>query len=148
MITKLTHVSFYVTDQEEALQFYTQMLGFTVRDNIKMDNGFWWLTVSPPEQPEMAIALMSLKAAPPMLSEEDAETMRAMQAKGLFGGGVFETKDCRKTYEELKAKGVVFRSPPVEKFYGIEAILRDNSGNWFSMMQRHEVSNPAAPADR
>lgn len=52
-----------------------------------------------------------------------------------MGTGVFETKDCRATYEELKSKGVEFINPPEEKFYGIEAVMKDNSGNWFSLTQ-------------
>ena len=78
MITRLTHVSFYVTNQEEALQFYTETLGFALKDNVKMGNGFWWLTVAPPDQPELRIALMALKAAPPMFSAEDVETMKSL----------------------------------------------------------------------
>jgi catechol 2,3-dioxygenase-like lactoylglutathione lyase family enzyme len=147
MITKLSHVSFFVTDQEEAFQFYTKTLGFTVADNVKMDNGFWWLTVAPPEQPDLRIVLMPLKAQPPMFSEEDCDAMRKLQAKGLFGAGVFETSDIKKTYADLVAKGVVFKQPPTEKFYGIEAIMQDNSGNWFSMTQRHAVANPDAPVE-
>ena len=62
----------------------------------------------------------------------------ALVRKGVLGAGVFETADCRQTYEELKGKGVEFTQPPTERFYGIEALLKDNSGNWFSMSQRKE----------
>jgi len=61
----------------------------------------------------------------------------------VLGSGVFETADCKKTYEELKAKGVEFMQPPVERFYGIEALLKDNSGNWFSMSERTGVHEPS-----
>ena len=50
----------------------------------------------------------------------------------------YAVNDCRKTYEDLKAKGVEFLAPPEEKFYGVEAMLKDDSGNWFSMTQPHE----------
>jgi hypothetical protein len=53
-----------------------------------------------------------------------------------MGGGVFETEDCKATYEELKARGVEFKSPPQEQFYGIEALFKDGLGNWYSMTQR------------
>ena len=66
--------------------------------------------------------------APPMFSPEDAETVRALVAKGSLGGGVFETDDCRKTFEELSAKGVTFLQEPAERPYGIEALFRDDSG--------------------
>jgi predicted enzyme related to lactoylglutathione lyase len=71
-----------------------------------------------------------------------------LQAKGLLGAGVFETNDCRKTYEELKAKGVQFTSPPSDKFYGVEAIMQDNSGNWFSMTERPSEPNANASKER
>lgn len=138
MITKVSHVSLYVKDQEAALQFYRDALGFNVKDDVTMDNGFRWITVTPPQQPDLAIALMALKPFPPRITEEDVEALRKLQDRGLLSGGVLETTDCRKTYEVLKARGVEFTAPPEEKFYGIEAIMKDNSGNWFSMTQRTE----------
>jgi uncharacterized glyoxalase superfamily protein PhnB len=61
--------------------------------------------------------------------------LRKLIESGSIGAGVLEVDDCHKTYEELKAKGVEFVAPPEERFYGIEALLKDNSGNWFSMSQ-------------
>jgi catechol 2,3-dioxygenase-like lactoylglutathione lyase family enzyme len=135
MITKLSHVNIYVLDQDAALEFYTQKLGFEVRTDFKMDNGFRWLTVGPKSQPELEIILFAVK--PDMgMDAETAGHLRAILEKGGFGGGVLEVDDCRATYEDLKSKGVEFVSPPNETFYGIEAIMKDNSGNWFSMTQR------------
>jgi predicted enzyme related to lactoylglutathione lyase len=56
-------------------------------------------------------------------------------AKGALGPGVLATADCKATYDELKAKGVEFLSPPTERPYGIEAMMKDDSGNVFSMVQ-------------
>jgi predicted enzyme related to lactoylglutathione lyase len=64
----------------------------------------------------------------------------ALVAKGALGASAFETDDCRATYEELSGRGVMFLSEPTERFYGIEATFRDNSGNWFSMTERTEAS--------
>jgi hypothetical protein len=75
-----------------------------------------------------------------MMDPEAAEQVRALVAKGALGPGAFETDDCRKTYAELSERGVSFLSEPTERFYGIEATLRDNSGNWFSMTERSEAS--------
>ena len=72
------------------------------------------------------------------MDKETSDALRALIRKGKLGAGVFETADCKKTYEELKAKGVEFTQPPTERFYGIEALLKDDSGNWFSMTQRKE----------
>jgi hypothetical protein len=64
-----------------------------------------------------------------------AKAIRGLLAQGKINGGVLQTSVCRKTYEELKAKGAEFLSPPKEQFYGVECILKDNSGNWFSMTE-------------
>lgn len=134
MITKLSHATLYVLDQEKALEFYTQKLGFEVRTDVTMEGGFRWLTVGPKSQPELEIILFAAKPAG-MFDEASASHMQAILEKKAMGGGAFDTEDCRATYEELKAKGVEFVSPPNETPYGIEAIFRDNSGNWFSLTQ-------------
>jgi catechol 2,3-dioxygenase-like lactoylglutathione lyase family enzyme len=136
MITKLSHTTIWVLDQDEALDFYTQKLGFEVRTDATMDD-FRWLTVSPPGQPDHELIL--LVPGPPMMDEESAEQVKALVAKGVLGAGAFETDDCRTTYAELSEGGVNFLSEPAERFYGIEATLRDNSGNWFSMVERSEA---------
>jgi catechol 2,3-dioxygenase-like lactoylglutathione lyase family enzyme len=135
MITRLSHVSIFVLDQDEALKFYRDKLGMEVRTDLKMDNGFRWLTVGPKTQPNFEIILMGVKESP-MLGTEKAAKLRELVEAGALGAGVMEVDDCHKTYEELKAKGVQFMSPPTERFYGIEALLKDNSGNWFSMCQQ------------
>jgi catechol 2,3-dioxygenase-like lactoylglutathione lyase family enzyme len=133
MIEKLSHTTIWVLDQDEALDFYTQKLGFEVRTDERMDD-FRWLTVSPPAQADHELIL--LVPGPPMMDEETAEQMKALVAKGILGPGAFDTDDCKRTYAELSERGVTFLSEPTERFYGIEATLRDNSGNWFSMVQR------------
>ena len=133
MITRLSHATVWVLDQDEALAFYTDKLGFEVRTDAVMDNGFRWLTVGPPDDPGFELVLAH--AGPPMVAEEDAATIRALVAKGALGAGVWEADDCRKTYEELSARGVTFLQEPQERPYGIEAVFRDNSGNWFSLGQ-------------
>jgi catechol 2,3-dioxygenase-like lactoylglutathione lyase family enzyme len=132
MIGKLSHTTIWVLDQDDALDFYTQKLGFEMRIDQTMDS-FRWLTVSPPDQPDHELIL--LEPGPPMMDEESARQMKELVAKGVMGPGVFGTKDCKATYEELSRRGVTFLSEPAERFYGIEATLRDNSGNWFSMTQ-------------
>jgi catechol 2,3-dioxygenase-like lactoylglutathione lyase family enzyme len=134
MIERLNHTTVFVLDQDESLVFYRDKLGFEVRTDAKMGNGFRWLTVSPKTQPELEIALMKIEEGP-MCDAERAATLKKLVKDGAFCVGVFETSDCRTTYAELTAKGVEFMSPPEEKFYGIEAVGKDNSGNWFSMSQ-------------
>jgi predicted enzyme related to lactoylglutathione lyase len=134
MITRLSHATIYVLDQEEALKFYRDKLGFEVRTDMSMDNGFRWLTVGPKTQPDLEIILMPVKESP-MFPAEKVALLRKLVESGSLGAGVMEVDDCKKTYEDLKAKGVQFMTPPTERFYGIEALLKDNSGNWFSMCQ-------------
>ena len=143
MIQRLSHVTIYVLNQDEAYDFYVNKLGFEVRMDAKMDNGFRWLNVGPKGQPNLQIVLMPTGPSP-MMDQETSDALRTLVRKGVLGAGVFQTANCQQTYEELKAKGVEFTQPPTERFYGIEALMKDNSGNWFSMTQPKE--NYATPA--
>lgn len=135
MIQRFSHITIYVLDQDAAYDFYINKLGFEVHTDAKMDNGFRWLTVNPKGQPDLEVALMPTTPGP-MMNEETSRMLRTLIERGAMGSGVLETADIHKTYEELKARGVEFTSPPTERFYGIEALFKDNSGNWFSMTQR------------
>lgn len=135
MISKMSHVSIYVLDQNSAYDFYVNKLGFTVHTDAPMGPDARWLTVTPKEQPGLEIILMAVK--PGMgFTEETAKKMKELVAAGTFGFGVFETKNIQATYEELKAKGVVFTKAPTKEFYGTEALFKDDSGNWFSLGEK------------
>ncbi len=135
MITKMSHVSVYVLDQEKAYEFYVNTLGFEVRTDAPMGEGMRWLTVGPKDQPDLEIVLMPIQAGM-MFTEDTAKQMRELVKNGTYGFGVFETADIHATYEELLAKGVAFSKKPTKEFYGIEAIFKDDSGNWFSLGQK------------
>lgn len=135
MINKMSHVSIYVLDQESAYDFYVNKLGFKVHTDAPMGEGMRWLTVYPQDQPDLEITLMSIQSGM-MFNDETAEQMRGLVKNGTFGFGVFECKDIYATYEELKSKGVEFSKPPKKEFYGIEAVFKDDSGNWFSLGQK------------
>jgi predicted enzyme related to lactoylglutathione lyase len=135
MIQRLSHMNVYVLDQQRAHAFYVDKLGFEVRTDITLGNGFRWLTVGPKGQPDLELALMAVMSGP-FLSKEDAEVLRGLVARGGGSSGVFETADCQKTYDELKSRGVEFTGPPEQRPYGIETLLKDDSGNWFSLVQR------------
>ena len=134
MITKLSHVTLFVTSQDAAKDFYVNKLGFSVHTDQTMDTGFRWLTVIAPEQPDLEIALLEPREGP-MLDAEAAAAIRLLLKKEVLGAGAFETRNCRGTYETLKAKGVHFAGAPEERFYGTEAIMKDGVGNWFSVTQ-------------
>lgn len=135
MITKISHTSIYVLDQDSAYDFYINKLGFEVRTDAQFGPGMRWLTVGPKDQKDMEIILMPVTEGM-SLNKEQAEQLTTLVKSGAFGFGVFECKDIYATYEELKAKGVVFSKTPKEEFYGIEAIFKDDSGNWFSLGQK------------
>jgi catechol 2,3-dioxygenase-like lactoylglutathione lyase family enzyme len=139
MITRMSHTSVFVLDQDAAKAFYTEKLGFEVRFDITMGEdfegggaGFRWLTVSPKEQPDLELILSSCDMG---RSPEAAALLRDLVAAGSMGVGVMATDDCQKTYDELLAKGVTFLSEPAPRPYGIEATLRDDSGNMMSLVQ-------------
>jgi predicted enzyme related to lactoylglutathione lyase len=134
MIIKHSHSTVYVIDQDRAKAFYTEKLGFEVRDDVRMGD-FRWLTVAPKTQPDVCIVLFKITSSP-LMTEEQAGQLRGLLEAGVLGGGVFETDDCRRDYDELSAKGVTFVGEPKEMPYGIEALMRDDSGNFFSMVQR------------
>ena len=134
MITKITHVCVYVLNQDRAYDFYVNKLGFKVHTDAPMGKDARWLTVCPPEQPELEITLF-LVAEGDMFTKETVETMTDLIKKGTFGAAVFTCNDLLATYEELKTKGVVFKKPPTREFYGFEALFIDDSGNWFSLSQ-------------
>ncbi|HEY6391038.1 MAG TPA: VOC family protein [Bryobacteraceae bacterium] len=142
MIQRFSHITIYVLDQDAAYDFYVNKLGFEVHTDATMDGGFRWLTVNPKGQPDLEIALMPTTPGH-MMDQETSDMLRTLIGKGVIGHGVLETADIHNTYEELKAKGVEFSSPPTERFYGIEALFKDNSGNFFSLTQRTESAAKA-----
>jgi catechol 2,3-dioxygenase-like lactoylglutathione lyase family enzyme len=152
MIRRMSHTNVFVLDQDSAKAFYTEKLGFEERFDISMGDefegagqGFRWLTVSPKEQPDLQIVLASCDMA---RSPEQAAQLRALVASGGMGPGVLTTDDCHATYKELSAKGVTFLSEPAERPYGIEAMMRDDSGNLISLTQPFAfVFDPEAAPD-
>jgi catechol 2,3-dioxygenase-like lactoylglutathione lyase family enzyme len=137
MISKMSHAAIFVLNQQAALEFYRDKLGFEVRTDATMDGGFRWLTVGPKNQPDFEIILMEPSPGY-MFDEATANQVRELVQQGKLGAGVFDTPNCQATYEELSGKGVEFLSPPSEQPWGIGAVFKDNSGNWFSLSQHPE----------
>jgi uncharacterized glyoxalase superfamily protein PhnB len=138
---KIANAQLWVHDQEEALAFYTEKVGFEVQTDVTLPEmgDFRWLTVGPADQPEVSIVLMAIPGEPVM----DAETggqVRELMAKGFAGTVFLSTDDCQASYEELKARGVEFTEAPEERPYGIDSGFRDPSGNSFRLT---EVRLPA-----
>ena len=111
MITKANHFSIFVLDQESAYDFYVNKLGFKVNTDAVMGPKGRWLTVNPPNQPDLEITLMAIDDKM-MFNAESAAVMRDLVKKSTFGFAVFECDDMLATFQELKAKGVKFRKEP------------------------------------
>jgi catechol 2,3-dioxygenase-like lactoylglutathione lyase family enzyme len=135
MLEAISHVGVWVHDQEEAKAFYTEKLGFEVREDATLDElgGYRWLTVGPPGQPD--VNLMLSLPGPPGIDSETAEQLLALVAKGALGPGILRTADCRATCKELEARGLELAQQPDERFYGIDATFRDPSGNLWRIVQ-------------
>src|SRR5213594_3895954 len=103
---KISTAQLWVHDQDEALAFYTEKLGFEVRSDATLPElgDFRWLTVSPAGQPDVAIVLMAIPG-PPVMDEEVANRVRSLMAMGFAGTVFLTTEDCQASYEELKARG-------------------------------------------
>ena len=140
MITNVSLVTVYVTDQDEAKRFYVDVLGFQEKDDISMGNGFRWVTVVHPSQPELQLTLM---VPGPPLDDEAAAAVRRLLEKGALNAVGLAVDDCRTTYEDLAGKGVTFLQEPADRPYGVEAVMRDNSGNWLVLVEE----KPYSPGD-
>jgi catechol 2,3-dioxygenase-like lactoylglutathione lyase family enzyme len=108
-------IALRVLDQDRALKFYTETLGFTVTEDMDFGGHMRWITVSPPGAPEQEVLLE--RVGPPIVDQA--------------------------TFDELVAKGVEVIEEPMERFYGIDAAFRDDSGNHIRMTQRVETGIPA-----
>jgi predicted enzyme related to lactoylglutathione lyase len=133
MLSSISISHVFVADQDKALEFYVGKLGLEITSD--QDLGFMrWLTVGVPGQPGRDILLE--KPGPPAMDEGAARQVRELVAKGASGFAVgFTTKDCKKTYQTLVAKGVEVTQEPVEQPYGTDFGLRDPFGNHIRIVQ-------------
>jgi predicted enzyme related to lactoylglutathione lyase len=144
MITGLGVATVWVLDQDSAKEFFTEKLGLELREDMTLGGGgMRWLTVSPKNQPDLRMALML--AGPPAMDPDSAEQLKALVAKGVLGAGAFNTDDCHAAYKELSGRGVTFVQEPQDRPYGVEAIFRDDSGNWFSLTQPSDELDTSKP---
>src|ERR1700743_1568037 len=137
MISNISLVTVYCLDPGKARDFYVENLNFETRVDITMGEGYRWLTIGHPSQPELEVTLM---VPGPPLDDEAATFIRGQLEKGQMGGVGLKVDACRKTYAELSAKGITFLQEPSERPYGIEAVMRDNTGNWLVVVARPRVT--------
>lgn len=142
MINNISLFTLWVTDQDEAKAFYLDKLGFVEGTDVQMGDGFRWVTIIHPDHPELEVTLM---VPGPPLDDDMASAVRRALANGSMGGFGIATDDCHKAHAELEARGVEFVQPPSERPYGIEAVLRDNSGNWLVLVENREFTGEDFP---
>ena len=122
----------YVHDQDEALSFYVDKLGFRVHTDAR-NGDYRWLTVQHPDQPQFQLGLF--KPQPPTVDDATAQTLREMVAKGAMPPLVMVVDDCRKAYETMRGRGVEFTQEPVDRYGSVDASFRDPSGNGWKLIQ-------------
>ena len=139
---KISTAQLWVHDQDEALAFYTEKLGWEVRADVTLPElgDFRWLTVGPANQPEFSVVLMAIPGAP-VLDDSTADQVRDLMGKGFAGTLFLTTDDVHASYEELRSRGVEFSEEPEERPYGIDTSFRDPSGNSVRLI---ELRQPAA----
>ena len=125
-------VGVYVRDQDEALRFYVDKLGFRVHTDARNGN-YRWLTVQHPEQPSFQLGLFAPEQ--PMLDAAAVQALREIVAKGGMPPLVLVVDDCRVSYEAMRARGVEFTQEPVARYGSVDTSFRDPSGNGWKMIQ-------------
>lgn len=137
MTMRLTHINQWVHDQDDALAFYTEKLGMELREDVTMEElgNFRWLCVGPPDQPDVALALLKIPG-PPVFDPETAEKLNDVVAKGAASGLFFATDDLQGYFEQLKSRGVEITQEPTQQPYGVDMAVRDPSGNQIRVAQR------------
>lgn len=127
-------VGLYVRDQDEALAFYVEKLGFRVHTDVR-NGDYRWLTVQHPDQPSLQLGLF--KPGPPVHDEATAQTLHAIVAKGAMPPLVLSVDDCRAAYKRMHAAGVEFTQEPVSRYGKVDASFRDPSGNGWKLIEAH-----------
>ena len=130
----VSHTFITVSDQDQALQFYRDIIGLKVVNDVAFD-GLRWLSLTPPAQPGVEIVLQVPEQYPD-ISPADRDAMAALVAKGLLAGVIFATDDCDATFEQLRAARAEVLQEPIDQPYGVrDCAFRDPAGNMLRFSQ-------------
>ena len=122
----------YVRDQDEALTFYVEKLGFEVHTDAR-NGDYRWLTVRHPDQPGFQLGLFMPQA--PLVDDVTAQNLREAVAKGAMPPLVLVVEDCRAAYDRMHGVGVEFTQEPVARYGAVDASFRDPSGNGWKLIE-------------
>ena len=138
MSLRITNVGLWVHDQDEALAWYTEKLGFELREDVTLPEfgDYRWLTVQHPDQPSFQLGLFL--PGPPTIDAGTAQSVREIVAKGAMPPLILEVDDCRAACERMRARGVELTQEPVERYGAVDANFRDPSGNGWKMVQARQ----------
>jgi len=138
---KISTAHLWVHDQDEALEFYTKKVGWEVRADVTVPElgDFRWLTVGPVNQPDIAVALMTIPGEP-VMDNQTAGQVRELMGKGFAGTIFLTTEDVHADFRDLKSRGVEFVDEPTDQPYGIDSSFRDPSGNHLRLTQVREIA--------
>lgn len=137
MISNISLTTVWVNDIDESKAFYIDKLGFEARDDVRLGDDFRWCTIGHPSQPELDVHLST--PGPPLSPDYVEALKRALGAGGTFAVGL-RVEDCRATIAELEANGVEVLNYPEDRPYGVEALIRDNTGNWLVLVEPREFT--------
>ncbi|WP_344441201.1 VOC family protein [Kitasatospora nipponensis] len=134
MDIKLSQCFIAVDDHDKALDFYRDVLGLEVRNDVGYE-GMRWVTIGAPSQPDVNIVLEP-PLADPNASAADKQAMTELLAKGLLRGVIFATDDCDAAFERISAAGGEVMQEPTDQFYGVrDCAFRDPAGNMVRFTQ-------------
>ncbi|HXH20869.1 MAG TPA: VOC family protein [Dehalococcoidia bacterium] len=125
---KIKLTSIYVDDQEKALRFYTEVMGFVKKADVR-EGGYRWLTVVSPEEPNGAELQLALNDNPAAKAYQEALFRQGQRA------AVFYTDDLQRDYDRLAGLGVRFTMPLTKEAWGSAATLEDGCGNLVQITQ-------------
>jgi catechol 2,3-dioxygenase-like lactoylglutathione lyase family enzyme len=132
MNLSLSHTTVLVHDPDKALGFYRDALGLDMRSDIA-NEGFRWVTLSPPSQPEIEIVLAEPQAGRP---PADGDALLELLTKGSLCGVIFRTDDLDGTFEKVRASGAEVLQEPMAQPWGVrDCAFRDPSGNMIRINQ-------------
>lgn len=137
MINNISLTTVWVKDIDESKAFYIDKLGFEERDDVRLGDDFRWCTVGHPSQPEIDVHLST--PGPPLAPDYVDALTRALDEGGTFAVGL-NVDDCAATVADLEANGVEIINPPEQRPYGVEALIRDNTGNWLVLVEPREFT--------
>ena len=130
-------VGLYVRDQDEAVQFYVEKLGFRIHTDVR-NGDYRWLTVQHPEQPSFQLGLFTPQS--PMLDAATVDSVRQVVAKGAMPPLVLNVDDCRAAHARMRASGVEFTQDPMDRYGTVDAGFRDPSGNGWKMIEARRAN--------